>query len=215
MYLSTTIDNAIEDNKSKFVCKQSYRNLLVVLNNTFDDKDLDIKIEKFDDFNHNEFSFTGLYDMYENKKYVVMNVSKKHKKFELSNKIFKDFKFLLSQVIQHESIHQCQWSYKPEEKEPVHVDFRDCGVGTSIKEEQLYLSNVDEIEAYGHDLALEITHFYPNSNPLHVLRYLNRYKKLSSFFIYKRAFKNIEWQKIKTKLLKHTYKWIRTWNTTH
>lgn len=210
MYLSTVIDSAIESNKNKFICRQSYRDLLCVIKDTFkDNKDLDIVIEKYDNFLCNEFSFGGLYDMYENKKYIILNLSKKHRKFEMCSKTFKDFKFLLSQVIQHESLHQCQWSYRPEEKEPVHVDFRDLGVGSSLKEERKYLSNVDEIEAYGHDIALEIKHYYPRTDPLKVLRYVDRYKRLTSFFIYKKAFKGIEWDNIKKRLLRKAYDWIK------
>ena len=194
MYLSASVDNLIEENKNNFVCKQSYCDLLHLFNKTFSSfRDLKVVIEKFDDFGHNEYSFSGFYDMFENKRYVVLNVSKKHRKFEISNPMWKDFKFLLSQVIQHETLHQCQWSYRPEEKEPVHVDFRDNGMGQSKAEERIYLSCIDEIEAYGHDIALEIKYYYPKTNPFKVLRYINKYKKITSFFIYKKAFKGIEW----------------------
>ena len=209
MYLSKAIDNAIESNKDKFVKKQSYRDLLRVLNDTFNYKDLKIVIEKFEDFGHNEYSFSGLYDMVEDKKYIVLNLSKKHRKFEMSNAMFKDFKFLLSQVLQHESLHQCQWSHRPEEKEPCHVDFRDNGMGQSKEEERLYLSCVDEIEAYGHDIALEIKYFYPRTDPYKILRYMGRYKRLTSFFIYKKAFKGIDWNDIKKRLLRKTYDWVK------
>ena len=209
MYLSNTIDNAIEDNRDKFVCKQSYHDLLRVLNNTFNYKDLQIVIEKYEDFERNEYSLSGLYDMVEDKKYIVLNVSKKHRKFEMSSRMFKDFKFLLSQVVQHESLHQCQWSYRPEEKEPCHVDFRDNGMGQSIEEERIYLSCIDEIEAYGHDIALEIKHYYPKTDPLKVLRYVDRYKRITSFFIYKKAFKGIRWDNIKKRLLRKAFDWVK------
>ena len=207
MYLSTAIDNAIEDKRDKFVRKQSYRDLLSVLNNTFTYKDLKIVIEKYEEFDRNEYSLSGLYDMVEDKKYIVLNVSNKHRKFEMCNNMFKDFKFLLSQVVQHESLHQCQWSYRPEEKEPCHVDFRDNGMGQSKEEERKYLADIDEIDAYGHDIALEIKYFYPKSDPIKVLRYPSRYKKLTSFFIYKKAFKGVDWNDIKKRLIRRAYKW--------
>ena len=210
MYLSKAIDNAIESNKHNFVRKQFYVELLDVLNNMLNEhKDLKVVIERFDDFDHNEYSFSGFYDMNEDIKYIVLNLSKKHRKFEMNTKMFKDFKFLLSQVIQHESIHQCQWSNRPEFKEPVTVDFRDNGMGMSKEEERIYLADMDEIDAYGHDIALEIKYFYPRTDPIKVLKYAERYKKLTSFFIYKKAFKGIDWNNIRKRLIRKTYDWIK------
>lgn len=210
MYLSNTIDSLLDNNKCDFVRRQSYSNLLRSMKNTFKElKDTHFVIEKFDDFDRYEYSFSGFYDMSEDKKYIVLNLSKKHKKFELNTKMFKDFKFLLSQVIQHESIHQCQWNSRPFEKEPIVVDFRDNGAGMSKEEERIYLADMDEIDAYGHDIALEIKYFYPNSDPLKVLRYPSRYKKLTSYFIYKKAFKGIDWSDIKKKLIRKAYNWVK------
>jgi len=208
VYLSNTINPLIDNNKDKFMRRQWYSDLLRTLSDTFKDlADTKFVIEKFDDFDRYEYSFSGFYDMSEDKKYIVLNLSKKHKKFEMNNKMFKDFKFLLSQVIQHESIHQCQWSNRPEFKEPVTVDFRDNGVGMSKEEERKYLADMDEIDAYGHDIALEIKYFYPKTDPLKVLRYPSRYKKITSYFIYNKAFKGIDWNNIKKRLIRKAYDW--------
>ena len=210
MYLSNTINPLIDNNKDKFIRRQWYNDLLCTLSDTFKDfKDTIFVIEKFDDFEQYMYSFSGFYDMNENKKYIVLNLSKNHKKFEMNNKMFKDFKFLLSQVIQHESIHQCQWSTRPEYKEPITVDFRDNGMGMSKEEERTYLADMDEIDAYGHDIALEIKYFYPKSDPFKVLRYPSRYKKLTSFFIYKKAFKGVDWNNIKKRLIRRAYDWTK------
>ena len=208
MYLSNTINSLIDNNKDKLIRRQWYSDLLCNLKNTFKDlKDLKFVIEKFDDFDQYMYSFSGLYDMHENKKYIVLNLSRKHKKFEMNSKMFKDFKFLLSQVIQHESIHQTQWSFRSEHKDPVTVDFRDNGMGMSKKEERIYLSDKDEIDAYGHDLLLEIKHYYPRTDPLKVLRYPLKYKKLTSFFIYNKTFKGVDWINIKKRLIRRAYRW--------
>jgi len=208
VYLSDTINPLIDNNKEKFIRRQWYSDLLRELSDTFKDfTDTKFVIEKFDDFEQYSYSFSGFYDMSEDKKYIVLNLSKKHKKFEMNNKMFKDFKFLLSQVIQHESIHQCQWSNRPEFKEPVTVDFRDNGAGMSKEEERTYLADMDEIDAYGHDIALEIKYFYPKTDPLKVLRYPSRYKKITSYFIYNKAFKGIDWNNIKKRLIRKAYDW--------
>jgi hypothetical protein len=208
VYLSETIDSLIDINKDKLIRRQWYSDLLCTLKNIFKNlKDTNFVIEKFDDFDQYMYSFSGFYDMHEDKKFIVLNLSRKHKKFEMNNKMFKDFKFLLSQVIQHESIHQTQWSFRPEFKDPVTVDFRDNGMGMSKKEERIYLSDMDEIDAYGHDIALEIKHYYPRTDPLKILRYPLRYNKLTSFFIYNRAFKGVDWRDIKKRLIRKAYKW--------
>ena len=208
MYLAETIDSLIDSKKDNLIRRQWYGDFLRELKDTFKSlKDIKFVIEKFDDFEQYSYSFTGLYDMNEDKKYIVLNLSRKHKKFEMNKKMFKDFKFLLSQVIQHESIHQSQWSFRPEFKEPVTVDFRDNGMGMSKKEERIYLSEMDEIDAYGHDIALEMKHYYPKTNPLKILRHPLRYKKLTSFFIYNKAFKGINWNDIKKRLIRRAYKW--------
>ena len=104
MYLADTLDSLIDSNKDKFIRRQWYNDLLCTLKDTFKDlKDTNFVIEKFDDFEQYSYSFSGFYDMNEDKKYIVLNLSKKHKKFEMNKKMFKDFKFLLSQVIQHEN----------------------------------------------------------------------------------------------------------------
>ena len=208
MYLADTLDSLIDSNKDKFIRRQWYNDLLCTLKDTFKDlKDTNFVIEKFDDFEQYSYSFSGFYDMNEDKKYIVLNLSKKHKKFEMNKKMFKDFKFLLSQVIQHESIHQSQWSFRPEFKDPVTVDFRDNGMGMSKKEERIYLSDMDEIDAYGHDIALEMNHYYPRTDPLKILRYPFRYNKLTSFFIYNKAFKGVNWIDIKKRLIRRAYRW--------
>ena len=208
MYLADTLDSLIDSNKDKFIRRQWYNDLLCTLKDTFKDlKDTNFVIEKFDDFEQYSYSFSGFYDMNEDKKYIVLNLSKKHKKFEMNKKMFKDFKFLLSQVIQHESIHQSQWSFRPEFKDPVTVDFRDNGMGMSKKEERIYLSDMDEIDAYGHDIALEMKHYYPRTDPLKILRYPFRYNKLTSFFIYNKAFKGVNCIDIKKRLIRRAYRW--------
>ena len=211
MYLSGTLDSLIDSNKDKFIRRQWYSDLLRTFNDTFKDlKDTKFVIEKFDDFEQYSYSFSGFYDMNEDKKYIVLNLSRNHKKFEMNNRMFKDFKFLLSQVIQHESIHQCQWSHRPEFRDPVTVDFRDNGMGMSKEDERIYLSDMDEIDAYGHDIALEMKHYYPRTDPMKILRYPSRYKKLTSFFIYNKAFKGVNWNDIKKRLISKAYNWTKT-----
>jgi hypothetical protein len=68
------------------------------------------------------------------------------------------------------------------------------------------LSDVDEVEAYAHDLAMEIEFYYSKYKINDVLRNPSRFRKLTTYKVYKNAFKNTDWTNIRKMLLKKTYK---------
>jgi hypothetical protein len=75
--------------------------------------------------------------------------------------------------------------------------------------EMKYLSDFEEIDAYTHDIALEILHYYPNQDPLKILSTIHKRKKVPSYKMYRLAFKGIEeWDNINKLLLKKTYRWL-------
>ena len=72
-----------------------------------------------------------------------------------------------------------------------------------------YLAELDEIDAYVHDIAMEIREYYPKSDPMDVLRNINKRRKLWSWNYYRSAFKDSkDWSDVKTRLLKKTYLWL-------
>lgn len=207
MYLAPNIEEVIESNKYRFLGRNRYDSIARRLNISFGHpKDLKFRFETFDDLDINEFTFGGLYDMTTNKKYVILNVSSAVKTLNLSRADFSSFKFLLSQTIQHETIHQLQWQHRDQVEDPVKLDFRN--IHGTITEEREYLSDKDEIDAYAHDIAMELKFYYPNKNPYYQLHNIDRLRKLPSYRYYKDTFKHCKWGKIKRHLLHKTYKWI-------
>lgn len=207
MYLSQQIDEILEVNKHKFIGHLPYSTVIRRLGMVFDfPKDLKFRHEQFNDIDENEFSVSGLFDMTTNKKYIILNVSQYTNHLNLTNYSFNDFKFFISQVIQHETIHQDQWQYREGTEEPVKLDFRNFS-GT-LDEERDYLSDIDEIDAYGHDIAMEIKYFYPKEDPYNVLKNINKKRKIPSYTYYKHTFKNTTWTKVKNRLLLKTYGWL-------
>lgn len=207
MYLASEIDNILESNKCRFLGVIPYTSLARRLSIAFGfQKDLKFKLETYDDIDSDEFTVSGLYDMTTDKKYIILNVSESQDSLEIDSYSFKMFKFLVSQCIQHETIHQLQWQHRDCVEDPVKLDFRN-KIG-SINEERVYLSDIDEIDAYAHDIAMEIKFYYPKDDPYQILKKINRVKKIPSYSYYRHTFKDCGWNKIKAMLLLKTYKWI-------
>ncbi len=206
MYLSEKIDVALEERKHKYVGKNGYYKIVYNLNKSLGSKDLKFKHEVFSDLEQDSYSISGLYDMGKDMKYVILNLSDKSMDLDLPEEGWQDFKFFMSQVIQHETIHQHQWQYRDRSEDPIKLDFRNL-IG-SKDEERDYLSDLDEIDAYAHDIAMEIKYFYPKRDPYQILKNINKTRKICSFNYYRRNFRGCDWSTIKNKLLLKTYKWI-------
>jgi len=207
LYLSKDIDQRFTQNRNKFKGFVSYRSIATRLRNTFKGIDnLKFKVVKFEELDVNEFSVGGLYDQTTDMKYVILNLSKYSEEMLFDGHLWKDFSFLVSQTIQHETIHQDQFKHREDCDEEAEIDFKFTPLDTV--EDRYYLSDNDEIDAYAHDIAMEIKHFYPLRNPYEVLKSISSKRKLPSFSYYKNTFKGCEWGGIKKRLLLKTYKWI-------
>lgn len=154
-----------------------------------------------------DYAITGQYDMSADMRYITFIVNHCQDNIEIAEHNWAEFRFLLSQVIQHESIHRYQYSFRDCSNYQVQVDFRPWNM--SSNEEQEYLCDMDEIEAYAHDIAMEISYHYPKRNARTVLRNIDRTRKLWSYNYYRRTFRgHAAWPRIKTQLLRKTYKWL-------
>lgn len=207
MYLSQHIDDVLESKKHKLVGTSGYFNFITTLNRAFGEKDLKFKYECFNDIEKDLYSISGLYDMSKDTRYVILNFSRDSFDFTLDLECWDSFKFFISQVIQHETIHQNQWIQREEVVEPIECDFKAM-MSTNKEEEMDYLSEPDEIDAYAHDIAMEIKFFYPKKDPYVVLKNINNLRKIPSFGVYKKTFKGYDWSLIRKHLLLKTYKWI-------
>lgn len=207
MYLSKDIEQRFTQNRLKFNGFVSYRALTTRLRNTFSSfTDLKFKVIKTKDLDVNEFSVGGLYDQTTDNRYVILNLSIYSREMLFDKSLWKEFTFLVSQTIQHETIHQDQFKHRAYDDEIAELDFKYTTSNTV--EDRFYLADNDEIDAYAHDIAMEIKHFYPLSNPYNVLKSIGSKRKLPSFTYYKNTFKGCDWSDIKKRLLLKTYKWI-------
>ena len=208
MYLAPVIDGILESKKSKLVVRQTYFYITGILNRYFAKVEpFTFRYETYSDYSKEDFSVSGLYDMDTNKRYIVLNFPKSYKTFSIDDEKWKEFKFAVSQVCQHEAIHQNQWQHRDYKEEGgLSLDFRNM-IG-DLDEDREYLSDIDEIDAYGHDIAMEIKYCYPKKDPYEVLRTIDRRRKLWSYTYYKKTFKGEEWSDIKKRLYKKIYLWM-------
>lgn len=207
MYLASQIDQVLESKKSSLLGRSSYYHITSVLNRAFKKTNpFKFRYETYTDYGKEDFSISGLYDMEEDVKYIILNFAREQKSFTIDHMKWKEFKFAVSQVCQHESIHQLQWQHRESDGEMCAIDFRN--LTGSITEEKEYLADIDEIDAYGHDIAMEIKYCYPKQDPYHVLKTINTRKKLWSYNYYKKIYKGDDWSDIRKRLLKKTFLWL-------
>lgn len=122
---------------------------------------------------------------------------------EVKLEFWNQFSFELSQTIQHEMVHRDQ--NKNRSSDFISKIYKFEKNGDSERE---YLSNCDEIDAYSHDIALEVYHFYKKKKYSDVFSKISRKKHCKSYQIYEKCFQGSNWTHIKKKLLKKTYKWL-------
>lgn len=207
MYLAENFNAGIDSVKYKILGTPSAFYVAQCLNRVFKNDRIkfnhihDKTIDKYD------YSVTGQYDFSEDVRHITFIVSATTDHIRLSEKDWKEFKFLTSQVLQHESIHQYQYSFRDYSMMKCQVDFRPWSL--NIEEERDYLRDNDEIEAYAHDIIMEILYYYPKRNPREVLRDIDKTRKIWSYTYFKKTFKGTnEWPSIRNQLLKKSYKWI-------
>lgn len=207
MYKSFEIEKRLNDNRHKLQGFISYKTMSRRLNSIFkDSNDLKFKFVKYSHLDVNDYLVGGLYDHFSNKKYVIFNVSVYCDELLIEQWMWSDLVFNITQTIQHETIHQNQLQHRKHVSEDFKLDFKV--LKGTIDEDREYLADLDEIDAYAHDIAMEIKHFYPHVNPYDVLRKISCKRKLNSYSYYKTTFKGCDWSSIKKRLLSKTYKWI-------
>ena len=208
MYLAPVIDRILESKKSKLIGRSSYFYITSLLNRAFSKVEpFKFRYETYNDYGREDFSVSGLFDMETSTRHIILNFPKSCKYFKMDNARWNEFKFAVSQVCQHEAIHKDQWMHRTyvstEYEEP---DFRN--LVTNVGEDKDYLSDIDEIDAYGHDIAMEIRYSYPKKDPYEILRTISSRKKIWSYSYYKKTFKGDDWEHIKKRLLKKTFLWL-------
>ena len=208
MYLAPIIDSVLESKKDKLLGKPTYFYITDVLNRAFKKTEPFIfRFELYEEYAKNEYSVTGLFDMLAGDRHVVLNLSKSVKTFSITPENWSRFKFQISQTCQHETIHRDQWAHRSTPANlDMTLDFRN--ITGTITDNRLYLADIDEIDAYGHDIAMEIVFGYPGKDPYHILKTIDIRRKVDSYIYYKKTFGDENWDTIKNRLLKKVFLWL-------
>ena len=158
-----------------------------------------------------ELSIGGSYDDSKKRKNIELDLyfAPRQKKFAWYDYNREATVFLLKQVLQHELIHEYQMQCRPNDSKGYALFYDIVSKDKSKQEEIDYLSELDEIEAYAHDIAMEIVYHYPDENPYQVLKKITRKKYLVSWKIYASAFRGCkDWSMVRHRLLAKVYGWI-------
>jgi hypothetical protein len=118
------------------------------------------------------------------------------------------FIFLINQTVQHELVHKQQFKTSGDDKFYSHHFYFTKGKSFSNPHRLEYLAVVEEIDAYAHDLAMEIRYFYPFDDADEVMLNINNYPLLDTWRMYRRAFKGASWKHVREELLQKTYTWL-------
>ena len=156
------------------------------------------------------FDFSGYFDIQKkrNKIRITLHVPKNRDSITITKSAYNRLRFHFSQVVQHEFIHLSQFSFRPEQAERKIKVYHSHKLSKQQVDEIEYLREWCEIEAYAHDIAMEINYFYPNRKPHAVINRIDNFTKLYSYKKYKEAFKSTEWNRLRTSLLRKCWKWI-------
>lgn len=206
MYLDVWLDKSLEQIKPILIGTHSYNFIVGQLNLSLKTEGFVFNFKRNTFMGKNDLAVSGLYDVEKNKKIVTIIFSKHFKEFTIKRNFWKRFKFAISQTCQHEVIHQCQWAFRTYNTNARYSSRYRFSQGNY--KQKIYLSDPDEVEAYAHDIAMEIKFFYPKRNPYHVLKYANRFANLWSYQYYRQTFGKKDWKLIQPKLIRKTYRWL-------
>jgi len=156
------------------------------------------------------FDFSGYFDILKkrNKIRITLHVPKNRDTITITTSAYNRLRFAFSQVVQHEFIHLSQFSFRPEQAERKIKVYHSQKLSKERVSEIEYLREWCEVEAYAHDIAMEIKYFYPNRKPDTIINRIDKFTKLYSYKKYKAAFKGTEWDRLRISLLRKCWKWI-------
>jgi hypothetical protein len=136
---------------------------------------------------------------------VEVHTSKDAKTLMLDDLDMDAVYFILFQTICHEMIHKYQYQHRDGEDVVWYYEMDDRSL--ELSEHQMYFAEVDEIDTYGHDIALELCYYYPET-AFDVMKNIteeDEFKEITSWHIYTEAFAGQGWSDIRKRLLKKSY----------
>lgn len=203
------INNILDSKKDRLVGRVLFTDIIKILNDAFKNKiPFKFKLDLNSELRKNDFAISGFYYIKNDKSSIIVSLPKKCKYLYLDEKRWCDFRFCISQVCQHEAIHHAQWSFRDRSNlvYPKPIEFKTNSI--TRQEEREYLNDIDEIDAYAHDIAMEIKYFYPKKDPNVVLSKLKFHSKIWSYRYYRKVYRGSDWSSIHKKLLRKVYMWL-------
>lgn len=166
--------------------------------------------------------FSGMYPKAENDMRILLecHVPKNRPLLYFTKNRWKQMRFNLVQAMQHELIHVRQ-NEEGRMYDMEHVPFgpqrpKTLPVKRKVLNKMRYLSELREIEPYGHDIAMEILHHYPGKTPNDVFGDPKKYPRVITYTLYSHAFKLMQWDAVREELLRSVNLWFsRTGIPTH
>ena len=218
MYLAGTI-NALLDASfpaSQWLGRQvPYKALSRHLNATLKPLKIKVRVVKSDAVTPYEkkrelFDVAGEYVEVGRKKSIIVtvHVSERREYLTLTKSALNRLVFFISATAQHELIHADQFLQYPHKTRRALSVAHSSRMGKARKQQIEYLRHWHEIDAFAHDVAMEMKFFYPDIDTAEIVRYIEQYPKLISFRLYTTVFKGTEWSSIRKTLLRRILKWI-------
>lgn len=152
---------------------------------------------------------SGEFDYYRKKNPITifLHFSPKRKNIRITKKCLNRIIFLTAQTLQHELNHKDQESKRTNfVPKPIKIHYSNRLSAERI-EDIHYYSEIDEIDSYGHDIAMELKYYYPEICIKEGFKNIDSLRNLHSYRQYKKAFKGLDWSKLRQSLLKKIWKW--------
>jgi hypothetical protein len=158
-----------------------------------------------------EYMISGLYTLDKVKRpvQVIFHYKDLEDIVDFSNdKKYQRFLFVLSQTVQHEMMH-----HEQNQKNQGETSWEILPPGLEKRSKKrvemaMYHAETDEIEAHAHDIAMEIRFYYGKENPKMILNTISIRRNLPSYTFYRKAYRGMNWEKIRKRLLKKTFQFL-------
>jgi len=212
MYLASKINRRVEQLRGKLVGPVALEIVEQQVQQSLRPWGVRVIVQGDETLQRTEFVCSGSYDYTKRKQpiEVVLHFNHRCKNYVFTRQKWRDFRFKISQLLQHELIHKHQYSHRVGIEGDVCLYYDIKAGAKSDKEHMDYLAELDEIDAYAHDIAMEIRYFYPQQDPYQVLRNINDRPLIWSWQYYSDAFRDSDedWSDVRNRLLKKTYQWL-------
>jgi len=199
--VNKSLVDLIENNKPKLIGSHSFDSFKKKIKSLFRGYRVDVSVFHIKGIGNYPITLGAEYDEETDIINLHFFVLSSNDLIELDLYNWDNFSFRLYQIMEHEILHRRQALIRE-----YMCESRKYKVQPDESGEREYLSDSDEIDAYSHDIALEIIKYYNGDRG--VFSNISKKRNLFSFIIYKKAFCNTDWNFIYKKLMKKTYKWV-------